>query len=185
MLYTIFKIIETIEKGGNRGMEKYLSIAEFSKIIGQTPQSLYPRLQGDLERFVKTIKGRKTLDIAALELFDVEIEKEIKPEDEIIERIENELREEKEKNQTLIDELAYFKDLLKNQDENFKLFKEQLEVLSNQLRVKDKQIDDLSENLKAANSLADQAQRLDAASKVKGLVEDTEKDTKKWYQFWK
>lgn len=173
-------------------MEKYLSIAEFSRIIGQTPQSLYPRLQGDLAGFVKTIKGRKTLDIAALELFDVEIEKEVKPEDEIIERLENELREEKEKNQSLIDELGYFKGLLNSQDENFKVFKDQMgvlsnqmEVLSNQLNVKDKQIDDLSENLKSANSLADQAQRLDAVSKVRGLVESPENNVKRWYQFWK
>lgn len=166
-------------------MEQYLSIAEFSKLVGLTPQAIYPRLEKDLREFVKTIKGRKSLDIAALELFDVIIEKEVKIEDEIIESLENELRQEKEKNQALMDELGYFKGLLKNQDENFKVFKDQIEVLSNQLNVKDRQIFDLSENLKAANSLADQAQRLDAAGKVRGLVESPEAQVKKWYQFWK
>lgn len=184
-MYTKFKIIETIEKGGNKGMEKYLSIAEFSKIIGQTPQSLYPRLQGDLEGFVKTIKGRKTLDIAALELFDVVIEKEVKPEDEIIERLENELRLEKEKNQSLSDELGYFKGLLNSQDENFKIFKDQLSVKDAQIEALNDSIKTITALAEQAQSLADQAQRLDAVSKVKGLVEDTEKDTKKWYQFWR
>jgi chromosome segregation ATPase len=161
-------------------MEKYLSIAEFSKIIGQTPQSLYPRLQGDLEGFVKVIKGRKTLDIAALELFDIVIEKEVKPEDEIIERLENELRQEKEKNQSLSGELRYFKDLLKNQEGNFKVFKEQVEVLSKQLEVKDNQINSLNEHLMFTN-------RLSVADKMKTIAEDTDQDvvkTKKWYQFW-
>lgn len=172
---------KSIESGGVLGMEQYLTIAEFAKKVGLSPQALYLRLDKDLKEYVKVIKGKKSLEIGALSLFDVEIEKEIKPEDEIISKLSSELWQEREKNKSLESELIYFKGLLKDCDNTSNIFKDQLIV-------KDKQIEALNDLVKSVTGLVDQSQRLNAAEKVEkmqGLVESPENTTKKWYQFWK
>lgn len=56
----------------------YISIKDFASKVGVSPQAIYQRLDKDLQGYVKVIKGKKTLDIKALELFsDKQIEQDI------------------------------------------------------------------------------------------------------------
>lgn len=76
--------------------KEYISVAEFARRGGVTPQAIYPRLDKDLKSFVKVINGRKSLNIKALELFNVKtLETGFKPLDNdltsILQVLENQL----------------------------------------------------------------------------------------------
>lgn len=53
-------------------MSEYISIKEFAKLAGVSTQAIYQRINKDLQSYCKEVDGKKTLDIAALELFKVE-----------------------------------------------------------------------------------------------------------------
>lgn len=51
--------------------DKYISIKEFANKTGTSPQNIYQRIkQGNLNQFVKSLNGKKCINIKALELFD-------------------------------------------------------------------------------------------------------------------
>jgi DNA-binding protein Fis len=50
---------------------EYLSIKEFSTSAGVSPQAIYQRLDKDLKPYLKDFKGKKSLNIQALELFSL------------------------------------------------------------------------------------------------------------------
>ncbi|MBR6878415.1 MAG: hypothetical protein IKM95_03400, partial [Bacteroidales bacterium] len=49
--------------------EEYLSIAEFAKRVGLTPQGVYKQLNNRLSTYVKVHNGKKRISTKALELF--------------------------------------------------------------------------------------------------------------------
>lgn len=51
--------------------DEYISIKEFADKSGTSPQNIYQRIkQGTLNQFVKSLNGKKCINIKALELFD-------------------------------------------------------------------------------------------------------------------
>lgn len=50
-------------------MPEYITISEFAKRAGVTRQSVYKRLDKELQPFVKEVDSRKTIDISALEVY--------------------------------------------------------------------------------------------------------------------
>ncbi len=50
--------------------EKYLSIKEFAAKAGISTQAIYQRLAKDLQPYLKSEKGKKTISSEALKLFD-------------------------------------------------------------------------------------------------------------------
>lgn len=50
-------------------MGEYITIKEFAKRAGVSPQAIYQRIEKDLKPYFKEVDGKKTLDIKALDLF--------------------------------------------------------------------------------------------------------------------
>ena len=51
-------------------MEEYISIKEFSDIVGLSRQSVYKKVDNILKQFTKTENGKKLISIKALEVFE-------------------------------------------------------------------------------------------------------------------
>lgn len=49
----------------------FLSIAEFARAAGVSPQSIYPKLDKDLKEYCQLIDGRKSLHRDALKLYEI------------------------------------------------------------------------------------------------------------------
>lgn len=52
--------------------EEYITITEFAKRAGVSHQAVYKRLDKDLQPWLQVAQGKKTLNIKALELFEVD-----------------------------------------------------------------------------------------------------------------
>ena len=52
--------------------EQYISISEFARRAGVSHQAIYKRLDKDLQPWLQVADGKKSLNIKALELFEVE-----------------------------------------------------------------------------------------------------------------
>lgn len=150
--------------------EEYISISEFAKRAGVSRPTIYNRLDGDLSSFCKTVKGKKTINIAALSLFGVK---------------------ESVKDFTSIEALKSAVDVLQKQTD---MLQKQLDIKDLQIkelqdRLKESHVLlDQQQHLHAANLLEEKSSAaLDeptAAVIDPEQPEPTEKRKKPW-QFWK
>lgn len=51
--------------------DDFLSIAEFARAAGVSPQAIYPKLDKDLKEYCQLIDGRKSLHRDALKLYEI------------------------------------------------------------------------------------------------------------------
>lgn len=123
----------------------FLSIKEFAKLAGVTPQAIYKQLNNystkvdnRLLAYVKLVGRRKVIDIKALRLFEAT-------------EVDNQLNNQLSNLSTKVDQ----------QKENVFV------ILEEQLHIKDKQIEklqsDLAETRSQLSKIADQAQQLQLA----------------------
>ena len=124
--------------------EGYISVNEFSQLVGLSRQTVYKRMRQDLSPFVKVIDKRKMLSEQALRLFEA---------DKVVNQTVNQGLQE-EVNQ----QVKWFTELSR-----------QVDILTRQLETKDKQIEELNKRLAEAQGmaqanavLASQAQQLQA-----------------------
>lgn len=105
--------------------DDFISIADFARAAGVSPQSIYPRLDKDLKEYCQLINGRKSLHRDALKLYEIKppdneltavlkvLEKQLDAKDSQIEQLNNRIKElqeiikasqqiEHEKNQLLL-----------------------------------------------------------------------------------
>lgn len=110
-------------------MSEYISIKEFAKRVGVTPQAVYKQLDNKLKPYCQVVDGKKALQIKALELF------------------ENNLF-----NQPIDNEFASIVNLLKGQlaekDKQLEAKDKQIEALTEALQ-KAQQITDQAQHLQA------------------------------------
>lgn len=94
--------------------DEYISIKEFADKSGTSPQNIYQRMkQGSLNQFVKSLNGKKYINIKALELFD---QSNFKSNSTCLKKVEQELESslklldnEREKNKELSNEIELLK----------------------------------------------------------------------------
>lgn len=143
-------------------MSEYISIKEFAKLAGVSTQAVYQRINKDLQSYCKEVDGKKTLDIAALELFKVET---------IQERLQSDCK-------------AVDKDLQS-------ALTETITALREQLAIKDKQIEALTTALMNAQQSEQQAHALHAGTMQQAMIETmTAKDEsgeahKRGWKWWR
>lgn len=139
--------------------DEYISIKEFSNKVSTSPQNIYQRIkQGSLNQFVKSLNGKKYINIKALELFD---QSNFKPDLTFLKQVEQEL----ENNLKLLeDERAKNKDL-SNQIE---LLKVEQQGLIKQIFDLNKKIQEYADKF---SNLAEQQQTLNllAVAKKKNI----------------
>jgi AcrR family transcriptional regulator len=59
---------------------KYITIKEFAKRVGVSPQAIYKQVDNKLNKYVKLVDNHKMIDIRALqEIYDVEVEQLFQP----------------------------------------------------------------------------------------------------------
>ncbi len=161
--------------------EEYISISEFAKRAGVSPQAIYKRLSTDLSTELKVVDNRKMLKASALEKFGLnQVDNQFNNQVETVET------PKEEKNETIM--------MLQK---TISLLETQAETLQQQLSLKDKQIEELNERLKESHVLINQQQKLQAVSESRlELIEDkvtdpdpeevTEEEGKKhWWQFFR
>lgn len=146
-------------------MSQHISIKEFAKRAGITPQAVYKQLDNKLQPFVKLINGKKAIQIEALSLFNNNNLNSVG-----CSTTTNQLNGES----SLI--LKILQDQLEAKDR-------QLEAKDKQLAEKDEQIKALNEALMKAQQLTDQAQHLQANTEKRLLAIEAPKKHK--WQFWK
>lgn len=157
--------------------EEYISISEFAKRAGVSPQAIYKRLSTDLSTEFKLVDNRKMLKTSALERFGL---------NQVDNQVEKVVNQVESPNETIV--------MLQK---TISLLETQAETLQQQLSLKDKQIEELNERLKESHVLIDQQQKLQAVSESRlELLEDkvatpdpeevTEEEGKKhWWQFFR
>ena len=119
---------------------EYLSIKDFAEQAGVTRQTVYNKLDTILQKYVKVVKGHKTINSNALKLFDVKgFDKEC----------QNDLTD---LTTDFTDIFSVLQDQLQVKD---KQLKDQAEQSNKQLEIKDFQIAELN---KANNRLNDRLQ---------------------------
>lgn len=124
--------------------EQYISIKEFSARANVSVQSIYQRLETSLKDYFKVIKGKKMLNIQALQdVYGIELEQDIK-------------QGFKENNQG-------FKQGFKGEDDTtIKVLQDTLDRLS-------KELDQKNEEINKLHDLLDQQQKLNLLDKQKIL----------------
>lgn len=146
-------------------MSEYISIKEFAKLAGVSTQAIYQRINKDLQSYCKEVDGKKTLDIAALELFKVET---------IQERLQSDCK-------------AVDNDLQS-------ALTETITVLREQLAIKDKQIEALTTALMNAQQSEQQAHALHAGTMQQAMIEtrtatnetaSAEQQERRGWKWWK
>lgn len=162
--------------------EEYISISEFAKRAGVSPQAIYKRLSTDLSTELKVVDNRKMLKASALEKFGLNL-----VDNQFNNQVETVEPTKEEKNETIM--------MLQK---TISLLETQTETLQQQLSLKDKQIEELNERLKESHVLIDQQQKLQAVSESRlELLEDkvadpepepdeeisVEPKKKHWWQF--
>lgn len=140
--------------------EVYISVNEFSQLVGLSRQTVYKRMRQDLSPFVKVVNKRKMISEQALRLFKT---------DKVVNQSVNQGLQE-EVNQ----QVKWFTELSR-----------QVDILTRQLETKDKQIEELNKRLAEAQSmaqanavLASQAQQLQAIE----TQERQEQRRKRWFR---
>ncbi|MBK5243759.1 MAG: hypothetical protein JJE18_01810 [Eubacteriaceae bacterium] len=125
--------------------EEYLSVQEFSELIGKTYQSVYKRLDNSLKPYVKEFKGKKVISIRALEKYNMEIPQEF-IEEEFIEEviIENKTMD----SNTILNAFIGTIKQLETKDRQISEKDERLKEKDRQISEKDKQISEKDEWLK-------------------------------------
>ena len=140
--------------------KELLTIKDFSRAVGVSPQAIYKHLEGKLKDYVSTVGNKKMIDKSALSLFEVENCNE--KVDKNLNQIENQLIE---------------------------LLKKELEQKNEQIKEKDKQIADLLLALNQAQQLQAMGQQrileLEDKSKVVDVAETEEPEKKHWWTFWR
>lgn len=148
--------------------KSYISIAEFAERAGVSKQAVYQRLNKSLKKYVKVEKGKKCINIKALEdLYSKEVEQVFQGKSQ---GVEQGIEEEKEGQ--LINKL--------------------IDTLQEELKQKDEQLNEKDRQIKELHNLLDQQQQLAAMDRKKILeLEDQlaheqkeEEPQKKWWQFW-
>lgn len=120
-------------------MDKYVTIADFSEIVGVSKQAVYKRIAKDLGPYIKTIDGSKRISMAATALFQSS-----SPGD-------SNQREPEPSN------VSYLLKLLESKDKTIAQQAEQIKDLQSQLF---KQADSLTEILKTQTRLQENFQVL-------------------------
>lgn len=158
---------------------EFLTVPDFAEKAGVTKAGVYNRIKNkELEEYIKLDNGVKMVSIDAIKLFTPRKQGKVdKVEYTELSILELEVKYSQEKVEILESTIQTLQDQLSILDN-------QLQVKDVQLANKDKQIEALNDSVKTITALADQAQRLDAASKVEKIV-SLPAETKKWYQFWK
>lgn len=146
-------------------MSEYISIKEFAKRAGITPQAVYKQIDNKLQPFVKLVNGKKALQIEALSLFENNSFNSVGSS-----TTNNQLNGENSLVIKILQEQLEAKD-------------RQLEAKDKQLSEKDEQIKALNEALKKAQQITDQAQHLQANSEQRLLALEAPK--KHWWSFGK
>lgn len=162
--------------------EEYISISEFAKRAGVSPQAIYKRLSTDLSTEFKLVDNRKMLKTSALERFGLN-------------QVDNQFNNQVEKVET---PKEVQNETIMMLQKTISLLETQAETLQQQLSLKDKQIEELNERLKESHVLIDQQQKLQAVSESRlELLEDkvadpepepdeeisVEPKKKHWWQF--
>lgn len=151
--------------------KSYISIAEFAERAGVSKQAVYQRLNKSLKKYVKIEKGKKSIDIKALEdLYGKggcsSLEQVFQGKSQGVEQ-----GNEEEKEVQLINKL--------------------IDTLQEELKQKDEQLSEKDRQIKELHNLLDQQQQLAAMDRKKileledKLAQEAEAPQKKWWQFWK
>ena len=147
--------------------KSYISIAEFAERAGVSKQAVYQRLNKSLKKYVKIEKGKKYINIKALEdLYSKEVEQVFQGKNQGVEQ-----GIEAEKEGQLINRL--------------------IDTLQEELKQKDEQLNEKDRQIKELHNLLDQQQQLAAMDRKKileledQLAQEQEEPQKKWWQFWK
>ena len=142
-------------------MSEYISISEFANIAGVSRQTVYLRLDKDLQEFVKFDRGKKKISVKALEFFDVKIDMSntvnfAKLTENDFTKLTNKEPKNGTSTKNVIDILTKQIDILTCQ----------IDIKDKQLAEKDRQINQLTELLKGEQQSAQQAQALHAGTIV-------------------
>ena len=151
--------------------KSYISIADFAERAGVSKQAVYQRLNKSLKKYVKIEKGKKSIDIKALEdLYGKggcsSLEQVFQGKSQGVEQ-----GNEEEKEVQLINKL--------------------IDTLQEELKQKDEQLSEKDRQIKELHNLLDQQQQLAAMDRKKileledKLAQEAEAPQKKWWQFWK
>lgn len=141
--------------------EEYISIAEFAERAGCSKQAVYQRLNKSLKKYVKVEKGKKCINIKALEdLYSKEVEQVFQGKSQGVE-------------QGLNKEIQVLNDVI--------------QTLNEQLAVKDQQIAALHNLLDQQQHLAamDRQKIAELEDKLAQEPEEDIEPVRKWWQFWK
>lgn len=147
--------------------EEYISIAEFAERAGISKQAVYQRLNKSLKKYVKVEKGKKCINIKALEdLYSKEVEQVFQGKSKGLEQ-------------------GFNKDI--------QGMEQLIDVLKEQLKVKDQQIDELhnllnqQQQLTAMNAqkVAELEDKLAKTLEPDAEPQDEPKEKKKWWMFWR
>ena len=120
--------------------DDYISIKDFAERAGVTRQTVYNKLDTILQKYVKVVKGKKSINTSALKLFDVK---------GFDNNVKNDLTD---LTTDFTDIFSVLQDQLQVKD---KQLKDQAEQSNKQLEIKDFQIAELN---KANNRLNDRLQ---------------------------
>ena len=141
--------------------EEYISIAEFAERAGCSKQAVYQRLNKSLKKYVKVEKGKKCINIKALEdLYSKEVEQVFQGKSQGVE-------------QGLNNDIQALNDVI--------------QTLNEQLAVKDQQIAALHNLLDQQQHLAamDRQKIAELEDKLAQEAEESAEPVRKWWQFWK
>ena len=126
--------------------DEYISVSEFAKRVGVSPQAIYKRLSTDLSTELKVVGNQKMLKISALSRFGLNL-----VDNQVDNQVVNLAQGSNEQNDTLEQGIL---DLLRAELE---AKNHQLEVKEQQLREKDQRIAELTDRItemgKAAQAL--------------------------------
>lgn len=177
-------------------LTEYLTVTDFAEIADVTPTAVYSRIKnGSLDKFIKLDNGIKMVSSEALTLFKPRKHSKVENKSSVkFSELENTKNVENEVHKTLESTLGIFKEQLSVKDEQILKLNEQIVKLTEhsatemiakntQIEELNKQIEKLNDHLTFSNNLVDQSQRLNAAEKMKTLVEDTQEPPKK-QSFW-
>lgn len=135
-----------------------LTIQEFARQAGITPQAVYKRLKTDLKEFATVDNGRKCVDSAALQLFQRAEAAEIAA------GVDNEMQQEAAKVDNELNQLKTENERLKVENQ---LQTVQIKALEQQIAQQREQIEDLrqqaarlDERLREAHIIANNTQQL-------------------------
>jgi transcriptional antiterminator len=157
--------------------EKYISIKEFSEIVGISKQSIYNQLDGKLKPYVTRIRGKKFIDITALgEYGDLEklLEKVEKVENIDLKEVEKVEKVEKNRLKQVENVESQVDNQVATDSRYIDRLEKDIEYLQGELKTRDKYISELNERLAEAHQALLQAQQLQAITEQKlKAIEDT------------